>query len=119
MATIPVSDSNELNRAGTRRAEWDALTTGDDGQPIDWSEFADRSVQVYGTFGGATVTMQGSNDPGPTPTNWNTLTDLQGNALAFTAAGLEMIAEPTCWVRPVVTGGAGTSINIQMFLRRR
>lgn len=119
MATILMTNSDEFNREGTRRAEWLALTTGDDGQPINWSEFADRSVQVYGTFGGATVTMQGSNDLGPVPTNWNTLTDLQGNALAFTVAGLEMVAEPTCWIRPVVTGGVGASLNVQMFLRRR
>lgn len=117
MATIqPTSD--EFNRVTTRRIAWVGLATGDDGAPVDWSAHADRSVQVFGTFGGATVTMQGSNDAGPVPTNWNTLTDLNGNAIAFTAAGMEQIAESTCWVRPVVTAGAASGITVQMLLRR-
>ena len=117
MATLPV-DIQEFNRTQVRRAVWTALATGDDGAPIDWSAYTDRSVQVFGTFGGGTVTLQGSNDAGPTPTNWNPLTDLQGNAIAFTAAGLEMIAEGTLWVRPVVTAGAASGITVQMMLRR-
>lgn len=117
MATLPAAVF-EFNRSQVRRAVWTGLATGDDGQPIDWSAYADRSVQVFGTFGGATVTLQGSNDEGPTPTNWNTLTDLQGNAIAFTAAGLEMISEGTLWVRPAVTAGAASGITVQMMLRR-
>lgn len=116
MATI-AADVQEFNRARTRRAVWAGLSNVDDGQPIDWSAHADRSVQVFGTFGGATCVIQGSNDL-QNPTNWNTLTDLQGNALSFTAAGLEQVAEGTCWVRPLVSGGAGpTSVTVQMLLR--
>jgi hypothetical protein len=117
MATLPASVL-EFNRMQCRRAAWVGLATGDDGAPIDWSAFADKSVQVFGTFGGATVTLQGSNDEGPVPTNWTVLTDMQGNALNFTTAALEQVSENTCWVRPVVTGGAASGITIQMLLRR-
>jgi hypothetical protein len=117
MATLAV-DVQEFNRMQCRRAVWTGLATGDDGEAIDWSAFADKSVQVIGTFGGATVTLQGSNDEGPVPTNWVALTDLLGNALNFTATGLEQVTENTCWVRPVVTGGAASGITVQMLLRR-
>jgi hypothetical protein len=117
MATLPASVL-EFNQSQTRRAAWTGMATGDDGAPIDWSAFADRSVQVFGTFGGAAVALQGSNDL-TNPTNWNALTDLQGNAINFTTAGLEQISESTCWVRPVVTGGAASGITVQMLLRRR
>lgn len=116
MATIQPTVT-EFNRARTRRVSWAGLTNVDDGAPIDWSAHSDKSVQVIGTFGGATVVIQGSNDL-ENPTNWTTLTDLLGNALSFTAAGLEQITENTCWIRPVCSGGAGpTSVTVQMLLR--
>lgn len=60
------------------------------------------TVQLLGTFGG-TVTMEGSLDN----TTWATLTDLQGNSVAKSAAALETIQEVPIWIRP--SGGAGTT----------
>jgi hypothetical protein len=51
--------------------------------------FADRAIQVGGTFGaGGTVVIEGSIDG----TNYVTLTDPQGNAISKTAAAIEEIA---------------------------
>ena len=74
--------------------------------------FADRSVQVTGTFGvGGRVLLQGSNDG----TNWVTLNDPQANALSFTAAGLEAVLELTQYIRPTVNAGDGTtSLTVTM-----
>lgn len=93
---------------------WPNLTTGDTGTPMPHSQYTDKSVQVVGTFGGATVVIQGSNDDG---VNWTTLTDPQGNALSFSAAGLEMVSEATGLIRPSVSGGAGVSVSIHMLCK--
>lgn len=90
---------------------WETLTAGDDGEPVLRIEFVDRSVQVIGTFGGATILIQGSNDG----VNYYTLNDLQGNALTFSVAGLKGVAEPTKYIKPVVSGGATVDIDVILF----
>lgn len=93
---------------------WAALATGDDGQAVELPGYADRSVQVDGTFGGATVTIQVSN----TGTTWFSATDPQGNALAFTAGGLEQLQEIARYTRCLVTGGAGSALIVNILGRR-
>ena len=82
--------------------------------PFEAIEWADRSVQVAGTFNAGTLTIEGSNDG----TNWAALTDPQGNALAITAAKIEQLSEITRYVRPRVTAGTGVNLNITFALRR-
>lgn len=90
-----------------------ALAAGDDGRAVDFSEFADRSVQFSGTFGGATVSLQGSNDG----LNWHTLTDPLGTPIAKQSGALVAVTEMTRYVRPLVTGGdVGTAITVTLFL---
>lgn len=74
-------------------------------------EAAPRSVQVFGTFGllGAVV-VEGSNDDGQ---NWAALTDVNGNALSFTAAGIKTFNAPVGKVRARVSAGDGnTSLTV-------
>jgi hypothetical protein len=84
---------------------WSPLLAGDTGRAVDFSEFADRSVQFAGTFGGASVSLQGSNDG----VNWHVLTDTQGAPISKTSAALSAVAEMTRYVRPAVSGGDGTT----------
>jgi hypothetical protein len=93
---------------------WTGLTTGDTGRPLEMTGWADRSIQVTGTFGGATVNIEGSNNG----TNWSLLTDPQGNNIALTSAKIEQVMEITRYIRPSVSGGSGTSINIITLVRR-
>lgn len=102
----------EIGR-GTFLHDWSALATGDDGLPARLAQAADRTVQIEGTFGGATCTIQGSLNG----SNWHTLKDMQGNDLIFTAAGIAAVMEATIYTRPVVTGGAGASINVTLLSR--
>lgn len=91
---------------------WSGLLNTDVGSAIQLAHFGDRTVQVTGTFGGGTMTFQGSNDG----TNWASLTDPQGNAIAKTAAGLEAVLELPRYVRPSVAGGDGTTdLVVTMF----
>lgn len=93
--------------------QWLAMGNADTGTQIKLSGAADRSVQIEGTFGGATITVQGSNDG----SNWQSLTDPQGNAIAKTSAALEAIQELTRYVRVISSGGTGTNVNVSLLLK--
>lgn len=95
----------EWPSGGIVRFSWTSLAQNDSGGEVTWLQYADRSVQVSGTFGGATVVIEGSNDG----TNWATLTDPQGNALNITSAKIEQVMEICLHVRPRVSGGDGTT----------
>jgi len=96
---------------------WETMANGDVGSPFDMLNYADRSVQVLGTFGaGGNLRWQGSNDGG---TTWATLTDPQGDALDFTAAKIEQVMELAQLARPNVTAGDGTtSLTVVLVARR-
>ena len=98
------------------RVLWPAMSTGDVGAPVNLPSFPDCSVQVEGTFGGATVAMVGADEA--TPANYRPLTDPQGNAISMTAKGIEQIEEIASWIRPTVTGGAGSGLAVTLVARR-
>ena len=84
---------------------WEELDATDtEGSPIEMPGSADRSVQVIGTFDSNTITIEGSNDG----TNYETLTDIHGNAATFTASGIKQLAEVTRYIRPTTSGGSGS-----------
>lgn len=93
---------------------WSAIGNADTATEIGDDEgivaFADKTVQVDGTFGGTTVTLEGSNDGA----SWFGLSDPQGTAISFTAAGLSAILENPRYIKPVMTGGAASSINVRL-----
>ena len=96
-------------------ATWAGMQNGDDGQPIELANFADRSVQVVGTFGaGGKVRIEGSLNG----TDYAPLTDPQGNDLDITTAKIEAITEVARWIRPRVIAGDGTtSLTVTMLLK--
>jgi len=95
-------------------ATWANLAQGDTGDAMPFSQYSDKSVQVAGTFGGATVRVEGSNNG----TDWAVLTDPQGNDLLITTAKIEMVTEATMLVRPNISGGDGTtSLSIHMLCK--
>ena len=117
MATRNVSASYNPN--GQRNAvlyTWTGLLNGDQGSAVEAADWADRTVQIAGTFGvGGSVTLEGSNDN----SNWVALTDPQGNAVTKTAAGLEVFEEGPRYIRPNVTAGDGTtSLTVTVWARR-
>lgn len=103
------------SNAGSVTTSWLAMATGDTGSPVLSAVFGDKSVQVTGTFGGATINIQGSNDGGAT---WANLADPQGTAIAISAAGIEQVLEYTEQIRPIVVGGAGVSVNVYLTARK-
>lgn len=97
---------------------WTLTNADNDGAPIgpNHSDYADRTVQAAGTFGGATVAIQGSNDDGVT---WFTVDDPQGTDLTMTTAGGKAIIEVTERMRPLLTGGAASSVTVSMICLRQ
>lgn len=100
---------------GVHMIQWLTMGDADTGTSIEMPGSSDRSVQIAGTFDSATVVLQGSNDG----TNWATLTDPQGNAISKTGAAIEMITELTRYIRPVTSGGQGsTDIDVTVLVKR-
>jgi hypothetical protein len=101
---------------GSLLIRW-ALTNADfDGAPIgdNLGDYFDRSVQVVGSFGGATVVIQGSNNGN----DWYALDDPQGGDLSFAAPGGKAITEVPQFTRPLLVGGAASSVTVSVFARR-
>ena len=117
MATVtPTNDGNIAGDGSVAMFTWPTMANGDDGSAVELIPWADRCVQVTGTFGaGGTVVIEGSNDN----SNWATLDHAQGAAASGTAAGSRQIVETPRYVRPRVTAGDGTtSLTVSMTLRR-
>ena len=95
---------------------WVLTTAVPDGLPIEWTEWADRTTQATGTFGGATCAIEGSNDN----VNWFTLSNAAGaTAATFTAAGVKTIIELPRYMRPNLTVvGVGATITVILVARR-
>jgi len=105
---------------------WLALGDDDTGKPLEVSTFSDKTVHMFGTIGGATISIEGSNDPRANPTHpshasaqWQILTDPAGNIISTTADNkLEQILENPWWIRPITSGGSGTDMDIYLLLKK-
>lgn len=96
--------------------KWEALqVAGDTGAPFACPNYPIKSIQIVGTFGGATVTMQGSNII-DSPV-YASLTYDGSNAIALSSAGMKKIWENTYWVRPILSGGnVTTSLDVYLLV---
>jgi len=91
--------------------KWETVGNADVGQAHEMASWPDRTVHLFGTWGGATIVLQGSNDG----TNWQTLRDPGGNNLSFTADGLKAILENPRYIRPSSSGGTGTDVDVIIY----
>ena len=92
------------------------LAANEDGDPLSHVGAADRTVHIFGTFsGGPTITLQGSNDPTLAAGSWATLHDLAGAEIVATGITIAMLAENPEFIRPILSGGDGsTAVNINI-----
>ena len=106
----PPTDSSVVVDYGarTRRVQWAGIGPDGSGDPVVVGEQGDITVTVTGTFAGATVEFQGTNDG----VMFHTLKDLQGTLVSTAAAGLFTVGT-RCWkVKPCVIGGGATDITV-------
>jgi hypothetical protein len=101
--------------ADVPRVIWEGVATGDTITPFILRQQYGlaASIQVVGTFGGATVTIQVSNDG----TNWVTVRDMFAASISFLSAGYAEVTLSAAYIRPNVTGGTGDDLDIIMVLR--
>lgn len=95
---------------------WTLTTANADGAVLEWPEWADRTFTATGTWGGATLSIQGSGDG----TNWVTLNKVAGGTAATATADAAMaIIEVPRYVRPNLTvAGAGATVTVILTARR-
>lgn len=118
MATVKAQISRSSGDPTLITVLWEGLANGDVGAsiPINYLHYADRCVQVVGTFGsGGSVSMKGSNDG----STFATLTTPADAAVTFTATGLKQLLENPANLRPEVTAGDGTTdLDVYLVMRR-
>lgn len=91
---------------------WTALANGDTGSWEDVSRYADRTVTMTGTFGGGTLTMQGSNDGTNAFTlHWGAAGGTTDD-IVVTGAGGYTIYENPRYIRPSLAGGSAGDVDI-------
>ncbi len=90
---------------------WKLTTTDNTGTPVPIIGFPISTFQANGTFGGATVVMEGSLDG----TNFVGLKDITGAAIAFTAAGLDKVVGACQYLRARLSV-VGTAASISCIL---
>lgn len=118
MASVSPQFSRDI---GTRDASvvllsWALSTANTDGLPFEMPEWADRTWQAVGSWGGATLSLQGSNDG----SNWFVLSNAAGGTAATLSAngGLASIELPR-YVRPnLTTPGSGATVTVSLCARR-
>lgn len=107
----------------TLLAMWELLLNTNVGSRVKTVDYKDKTFQVYGTFGGATLTMRGSNKESPDETvagDWFTLTDGLQASIAKAAAAGDVILENPMWLSPIVASGDGTtSLNVAVSAVKR
>ena len=88
---------------------WTPVTENDTMDAVEVPiSLSDRTIHIFGTFGGATVLVTGSIDG----TNYFTLADPNGNALSKTAAAGEALLELVRYIKLTHSGGASESISV-------
>jgi len=86
------------------------VTTGDTFIGLGRGDFADRSIQCEGVFGGATVQLFGSNDATTGSNgNYRQLHDPFNNLISISSPGIVQILEVTAWMKPVLVNATGTT----------
>ena len=114
-AITPTIDNANSFSDTTTTYLWETLTEADTGtsQRINPARTVLMSFSVVGTFGGATVVLQGSHDN----TNWFTVKDNTGADISFTAAGASEAASTFVYFRPSASGGSSQDVDCRLTVK--
>lgn len=104
-----------LSIADAPRYIWEDIETGDTltGLRLTGTGARRGAVQISGTFGGATVKMQTSNDG----TNFYDIKDIHGTAVSASAAAIFEITSAALYIRPAITSGSANAVDVTLFMR--
>ncbi len=122
MPEISVNVEDDFIRNRSRYVKWLNATSGDTFAAMALAGHSDKTAHFFGNFDGATVELQGSNDPlvltDPGNAEWVTLKNAQGLDLSAASNTLEIIIENPIYIRPAITGGTGlTDVSVVLCAR--
>ena len=115
MATKVTEIQHGLMHA-VRIYEW-TLTDDETGEEIIGPGKADGSIQAYGDWQGATLTIEGTLIPDQTVNQFFDAKDAANTAISLTADGGDFVLVNFYRMRPKVTGGASCSLKIYILLK--
>ena len=115
MATIvPTTTLIGSQDGSIKKVVWTLVNNGDTCSPVSLPGYADKSIQVAGTFDSASVALHGSNDD----TNFAALNMPNSSAIAITAAAIKAVLENTSQIKPVISSASNnTSLSITVVAR--
>lgn len=95
---------------------WELLTASPAGAPMSFVQWSDRTWTAVGTWGGATLAFEGSNDL----SNWFAMNNAAGGLTAsLTANGMVTTIELPLYVRPnLITAGTEADVVVSVCARR-
>lgn len=116
MADTPVVDHVGVHSNGPARgvltSTWSAVAGVTTCLPLDAPNFPDKTFTATGTWGSATLVVEGSND-GTTYMTVNCLTATgEVTAASFTDNAVFNVIENPRYLRPRTTGGTSTALTI-------
>lgn len=83
------------------------LKAGEVGSPVKVPRLRNLTVQIYGTFGGASAALKGALDP--EDPQYQTIRSLADDIISVTSMCYHTLAQEAYLTQPVVTGGDGTT----------
>lgn len=101
----------------TYRTVWSGMKFTDVGKPLSLPSVDKASVQVFGSWGGATVIFVGSNEM--VQKHSFNLVDEEGMEVSLSSTGGAMISSLTTWFQPRIIGGDETTDLTVILLDRR
>jgi hypothetical protein len=114
MATV---NPTVTNRDDVVEIVWVLTSTDRDGFSAEWYRWADQTWVATGTWGGATLTLEGSADA----TTWVPLSNAAGGAAATATANKAItVVELPRYIRPNLTvAGSGATVTVTLLARRQ
>lgn len=105
-----ISDVSPNGDGSAMQVVWAATTEADTFAAIKMPGYPARSLSVQGTFGSATVVLNGSIDG----TNYSGLSNPAGTAISKTSAAVVGVFEATLYYQPAASGGSSQSLTVSM-----
>lgn len=108
-------DVSQVGDRGALVYTWAAVTETDTFAALDMAEYEAAAVEFTGTFGGATIVLQGA-----VLSTYATLKDAPGGSdISKTAAGWQTVGQQPRYVKPSASGGSSQSLTATLLLRRK
>ena len=96
------------------------MATGDTINPVKLGQLNPAAMAVQfdsDAWGGATVTLQGSNDEGDSPAHWFDVKDVYGAVVQATADTMFEVSNSCLWLRCKIESGTSDSVNCRIVSR--